>query len=285
MTIPTYSTHTGMIGSGRQGQSGIAASFTAFFNEIYKSLLHAWAARKGMMVEMPLFILFYFALNMYAGRGEIRQALLAPTLIGFTAIMFFHQQINRVFWGVLGEIQTGTMEQLYLSPLPTFVLVLGRQAATILESMVIALLLYLAAAIVAGVTLPLTLSALVPLMAIIVASAGFSLIMAGLTLLFKRIELLPELFFGVAFIVGGVFLPLSQLPNWIAVAARLLFPTTQGIEVLREVLLQGHSLSTLQVDWGLGWLVVQPIVFVGVGALLFTLSERIAKRKGILGRY
>lgn len=265
--------------------TGVAASLTAFFNEIYKSFLNAWAARKGMAAEMPLFILFYFLMNMYMGRGEMRQELLAPTLIGLTAVMFFHQQLNRVFWGVLGEIQTGTLEQLYLSPLPAWVLVLGRQVATILESIIIALLLYLAAAIVAGVTLPLDVEALVPMVAIVVGSAGLSLMVTGLTLLFKRIELLVELLFGVAFIVGGVFLPLERLPNWMAVAGRLLFPTTQGIEVIREILLEGHSLGTLQVEWGLGWLLAQPIVLLVAGIIFLTVSEQVAKRRGMLARY
>ncbi|MCI0725616.1 MAG: ABC transporter permease, partial [Chloroflexi bacterium] len=242
-------------------------------------------ARKGMAAEMPLFILFYFAINLYMGRGEIRQELLAPTLIGLTAILFFHQQLNRVFWGVLGEIQTGTLEQLHLSPLPAWVLVLGRQVATILESIVIAVLLYLSAAIIGGVTIPFDVEALVPLVAIVAGGAGFSLIVVGLTLLFKRIELLVELLVGVAFVVGGVFLPLDQIPNWMAVIGRLLFPTTQGIEVLREILLEGHSLGALQVEWGLGWLLLQPIVFLVAGALFFRASEQIARRKGTLARY
>ena len=285
MTMTTHARGDEAMWPGRQMQSGVAASLTVFCNEVYKSLLHAWAARKGMAAEMPLFIFFYFIMNMYMGRGEIRQELLAPTLIGLTAIMFFHQQVNRVFWGVLGEIQTGTLEQLYLSPLPASVLVLGRQVATTLESIVIALLLYLAAAVIAGVTFPFAPEALVPLAAIIVGSAGFSLIVAGLTLLFKRIEMLVELLFGMAFIVGGVFLPLDQLPDWMAVIGRLLFPITQGIEVMREILLEGHSLGTLQVNWGLGWLLIQPIAFLVAGTLFFRASERIAKRKGTLARY
>lgn len=276
---------SGVTWPGTPMRSGLAGSLTAFFNEIHKSLLHAWAARKGMAAEMPLFILFYFAMNMFMGRGEIRQALLAPTLIGLTAIMFFHQQLTRVFWGVLGEIQTGTLEQLDLSPLPASVLVLGRQAATVLEAIVIAALLYLAAAIVTGVALPLDPQALVPLAAIVVGSAGFSLIVAGLTLLFKRLELLVELLFSVAFIVGGVFLPVDRLPDWMAVPGRLLFPTTQAIEVMREILLDGHSLGSLRVEWGLGWLLAQPLVLLVAGALFFNAAERIAKRKGTLARY
>ncbi len=285
MTMTTHSKGAEGMWRAIPMRTGVTASLNAFFNEIYKSLLHAWAARKGMAAEMPLFIIFYFAMNMFMGRGEMRQELLAPSLIGITAIMFFHQQMNRVFWGILGEIQTGTLEQLYLSPLPSWVLVLGRQVATILESIVIALLLYLSAAVIAGVALPLRAEALVPLVAILVGSAGFSLLVAGLTVLFKRLELLVELLFSIAFIVGGVFLPLDQLPDWMAVTGRLLFPTTQSIEVLREILLEGHSLGTLQVEWGLGWLIAQPIALLVVGAAFFKLSERIAKRRGALGHY
>jgi len=266
-------------------RSGIAGSLTAFFNEIHKSLLHAWAARKGMAAEMPLFVLFYFAMNMFMGRGEIRQDLVAPTLIGLTAIMFFHQQLNRVFWGVLGEIQNGTLEQLHLSPLPTAALVLGRQVATILESIVIAILLYLAAAVVAGVALPLDPEALAPLAAIVVGSAGVSLVVAGLALLFRRIELLVELLTAAAFLFGGVFLPLDRLPDWMALAGRLLFPTTQAIEVLREILLDRHPLVALQAEWGLGWLIAQPLLLLAAGALFFNAAERIAKSKGTLARY
>ncbi|MBI2942031.1 MAG: ABC transporter permease [Chloroflexi bacterium] len=270
---------------GIEPRSGIAASLTAFLNEVHKSLVHAWAARKGMALEMVLFVIFYFVMNMYMGRGEVREELLAPTLIGLTVIMFFHQQVNRVFWGVLGEIQTGTLEQLYLSPLPAAVLLLGRQVATILESMVIAVALYLVPAALAGVRIALDFQALVPMAVVIAGSAGFSLVVAGLTLLFKRIELLVELIFGGAFIVGGVFLPLDQLPDWVAVAGRLLFPTTQGIEVMREILLEDHSLGALQVDWGIGWLLLQPIALLAAGALFYGVSERVAKRQGTLARY
>jgi ABC-type polysaccharide/polyol phosphate export permease len=263
---------------------GIAAALTAFLNEAHKSLLHAWAARKRMALETPLFILVYFLINLYMGRGEIRRELLAPTLIGLTALMFFHQQVNRVFWGVLGELQTGTFEQVYLSPLPAPLLLLGRQVATILESLVIAAMLYLAAALLAGIGLPPDPRALVPLAAIVADSAGFSLIVAGLTLLLRRIELLVDLLFGVAFVVGGVFLPLDRLPDWMAVAGRLLFPSAQGTEALREILLDGRSLGSLQAGWGLGWLLAQPVALLVAGALLFGASEWVAKRRGTLAQ-
>jgi ABC-2 type transport system permease protein len=50
-------------------------------------------------------------------------------------------------------------------------------------------------------------------------------------------------------------------------------------------LLHHRSLTTLQSGWGLGWLLAQPLLLVAVGALLFNRLERLALRRGSLGRY
>lgn len=82
-----------------------------------------------------------------------------------------------------------------------------------------------------------------------------------------------------------MLLPLNQISDWMAIASRLLFPTTRAIEVMREILLEDRSLGILQVDWGLGLLFAQPVVFLVVGSLFFKASERLAKQKGTLARY
>jgi ABC-2 type transport system ATP-binding protein len=47
----------------------------------------------------------------------------------------------------------------------------------------------------------------------------------------------------------------------------------------------GRSLTGLHDGWGLGWLLVQPILIIAAGAMLFTRLEGPAKRRGTLGRY
>ena len=69
----------------------------------------------------------------------------------------------------------------------------------------------------------------------------------GLTLRFKRLEVLKELFQTVLLIFGGVFFSVDRMPGWMATIARFL-PLTPGVEVLRKTLLDQVTLGTLASD-------------------------------------
>ncbi|MBN2306160.1 MAG: ABC transporter permease, partial [Anaerolineae bacterium] len=62
-------------------------------------------------------------------------------------------------------------------------------------------------------------------------------------------------------------------------------PTTQGIIVLRRVLLDGESLADVWTDGALILLAVHSVVLFVVGLLVYATCERIAKRQGSLGQY
>jgi ABC-2 type transport system permease protein len=266
-------------------QSSIGAYVNAARNEVVKSLLQAWLGKRGNSIELPLLLIFYFAMNMFIGRGRITHELLVATFVGYIPIVFVHQQVNRIFWGVLGDVQSGTLEQLYLSPLPASVLMLGRQLATIVEAAAFALILGVPIALVGQVRLPLNPQVLVPLVAILVGSAGMSLVLTGATLLFKRIELANNLFLAATLYGGGVFIPLDHFPRWMAVSGRVVVPVTQGVDAMRAILLHGQSLGTLHIEWGLAWLLIQPVLYLAGGIAVFTISQRVAMRRGTLGQY
>ncbi len=62
-------------------------------------------------------------------------------------------------------------------------------------------------------------------------------------------------------------------------------PSTQGIIVLRRVILDGQSLAAVWQDGSLGWLILHSVLYFGGGLLIFRLWEQIAKRRGSLGQY
>src|SRR5262249_966552 len=159
-----------------------------------------------------LFGIFFLVLTFAIGRGTLRQDLVAPLLVGFVAYLFFHMQTNRLYWGLLGEIQSGTLEQAYLSPLPSWLLTIGPTPPSVVEGTVLATLLFLGVKLVVAVTIPLHGAALVPLGMLVLGSVGYSLILGGLTLLFKRLEILKELFQLVVLLFGGVIISLDHLP-------------------------------------------------------------------------
>jgi len=278
------STPDALLPRSREAKLGIRAFATAIGNEIVKGLIDLWRGKIASLLELILFALFFLAIMFALGRGVFHQEQVAPLLVGFVGYIFFHMQTNRLFWGLLGEVQSGTLEQMYLSPLPSWLLTIGLQVASIVEAALSALLLYLFIDLVVLVAIPLRWAALLPLVMLVLGSVGYSLILGGLTLLFKRLEVLKELFQVVVLIFGGVLVSLERMPGWMATIARFL-PLTPGVEVLRKLLLEGVSLGSLATDGTLLWLVGNAVAYLVLGIVIFRWCERIAKRRGTLGQY
>jgi len=76
----------------------------------------------------------------------------------------------------------------------------------------------------------------------------------------------------------------DAMPTWLAAIARTL-PSTQGIIVLRKILLDGRSLTSTWQDRSLVWLLVNSAIYFAVGWIVFATCERVAKRQGSLGQY
>ncbi len=267
-----------------EAKGGIRALATAIGNEIEKGLIDLWRGKIASLLELILFALFFLAIMFAVGRGTFHKEQVAALLLGFVGYIFFHMQTNRLFWGLLAEMQSGTLEQMYLSPLPSWLLTIGLQVASIVEAVISALVLSLFIELVVQVPLPLHWAALLPLVLLVLGSVGYSLILGGLTLLFKRLEILKELFQIVVLIFGGVLVPLSHMPGWMAAIARFL-PLTPGVDVLRKILLDGVSLGQLSGDGTLWRLLGSAAAYLALGIIIFRWCERIAKRKGTLGQY
>ncbi len=253
-------------------------------NEVAKGLINLWRDRVALLLEMISFGLFFLVITFAQGKGSFQHVAIAPLLLGFVGYLFFHMQTNRLFWGLLGEIQSGTLEQMYLSPLPSWVLLLGLAVASIVEALITAVLMYLLIHLIVPVAIPLRLSALLPLILLIVGSVGYSLMVGGLTLRFKRLEILKELLQGLVFLFGGVFVPLSHMPQWLATVARFL-PITPGIAGLQQTLLAGSPPGALASDGTIFWLIGNALAYLGLGIIIFRWCEHMAKRLGTLGHY
>jgi ABC-type uncharacterized transport system permease subunit len=94
--------------------------------------------------------------------------------LGIGAYTFVYLLVQKVFWRLLAEIQTATLDQTYLSPVPPCVhIALGRPVASIVETRVVVGVMY-------AVTRPLMvrlklqwhLDALIALASLIVGGAG-----------------------------------------------------------------------------------------------------------------
>lgn len=198
--------------------------------------------------------------------------------------MFFYLQAQKMFWRLLGEIQTGTLEQVYLSPLPSWVVAaVGRVLATSLETLVVVASLYAATELTVGVDLAWHPAVLIPAGFLVVASVGYSLAIGALTMAWKRIEMLNDLLILVVYFAAGVMVPLHDTPGWLVPIGRLL-PITHPIEAARQILLDGHGL-TLTSDGGLLPMLAVTAGWLAAGIFAFRAADRSVRGHGTLTRY
>jgi ABC-2 type transport system permease protein len=221
--------------------------------------------------------------------GEVAWSLDSGTtsvmVVWFVPFIFFYMQVVKMLWRLLGEIQAGTIEQVYLSPLPSWlVAAAGRVFAAFLETLLVAAGTYAIVSVFVPIHIDWNAAALLPAVMIVVAAIGVSLIIAGATLVWKRIQLVTDTLLLMVMLFSATAVPLIDVPGWWADASHA-FPLTDGIGSLHKALLTDESIIS---PWGIGGLVpmlVSSVAYLAAGILAFKIGERVAKRRGTLGRY
>jgi ABC-2 type transport system permease protein len=268
---------------------------TALGNEIHKGLRFAWSERLQILIELPMFAAFILLLGPLLGQGRqvaqghvqwsLSSATTSIMVVWFVPFIFFYMQVVKMFWRLLGEIQAGTIEQVYLSPLPPWlVAAAGRVVAAFVETLFVAAATYGIVSVFVTVHIHWHIAALIPALLIMVAAIGTSLIIAGATLAWKRIQLVNDTVLMLVMLFSASAVPLIKVPTWWADASHA-FPLTDGVGSLHRALLADGPATTA---WGIGGLVpalTTTSAYLAAGILAFTLGGRVAKRRGTLGCY
>lgn len=270
-------------------------ALTAVGNETVKGLRHGWEERLQILIEMPLFVSFVLLLGFTIGQGESiattgeldwslepRQA--SWLLIGMVVFIYVYLHVQKMFWRFLAEIQTGTLEQTYLSPLPSWVhIVAGRIAAAVVETAVVVGVVYAGLNLFVRTDLHWRGAALVPLTLLIIGAAGLALMIAGITLVWKRIQILNDLILMMAFFFSGAALPIALMPGWAQQVGQPIF-MTHATEALRITMLEGVNLPWTGVG-GWAWTLATAFGWFAAGLTVFRACERIAQGRGSLAHF
>lgn len=185
---------------------------------------------------------------------------------------------------MLAESSAGTLEQMYMSPLPSEFLLLGRLFALLISTTIMMLITIGSLALLLHISIPLGWTGLLILLITLAGLFGFTLALSGAALMFKQIDALADVLQNVLLFVTGALFPISIFPGWLAAIARTL-PITQGIVVLRAVVLNGESLSAALANGSLVYLLIHSTLYLCGGWLIFKGCERYARRHGSLGQY
>jgi ABC-2 type transport system permease protein len=185
---------------------------------------------------------------------------------------------------MLGEAQIGTLEQMYMSPTHPTLILLARLFVLLATSTLIVVIPTLLLVAPLGIHFPFRWQGLVIFVVTLVGLFGLALILAGAALVFKQIGTVADLFQNVLLFLTGSLLPISHFPPWLFVLAQML-PITQGIALVRSVVLDGKSLISIWNNGSFFWLMVNSSVYLALGIFTYFVCERRAKMRGSLGQY
>jgi len=265
-------------------QMSLSTPLIAVWNETRKGLLLNWSYRFNTLAEIISMTFIFIGILFFIGDGELKADRMAPALIGYVIWFFAMSSITSMSFALTEEAQSGTLEQMFMGPSDSSVILLGRALATTLWGIFQIAVIGLALVLILRISLPLRWQGLPVLILTVLGLTGLGFIVGGLTLVFKHVNAFAFTVQNLLLFVNGALVPVSRLPDWLATFARLL-PTTEGIIVLRNVLLNAQSLRLAWDDGSLSYLTLHSLVFFGGGLLFFKWCEHIARSQGSLGQY
>jgi len=186
--------------------------------------------------------------------------------------------ISDISQGLQREAQTGTLEQIFLSPFGATRVFLIRALASLTTQLTLNISILLLIMLLTGSRLSFPLILPLPLISVLLGAYGLAMGMGSLALLLKQVQQLLGIFQFMLF-----FLLLVPSESWSAGYRILswLLPMTPGAGLLREVMARGQALDATQFLVAL----LNGVVYFGLGMLAFRWAEREAKRKGKLTGY
>lgn len=230
----------------------------------------------GMVTLYLVFLLLFYGAK-FIGAGIGASETLEGMVVGYIVWMLAILTYQDPAWGISMEAEMGTLEQLCLSPAGFAWVNASFMIARLAVNMIFLAVIIVVAMLTTGRWLNLDLFSLLPLLLITVAGPyGFGFAMAGLALVFKRIQSVFQILQFV--FVACVAVPVTQF------AWAKYVPLALGTRLIRQVMAEGAKL------WELPAADILTATLVGLGYLVLGLGFfgyciRVARDKGLLGQY
>lgn len=203
--------------------------------------------------------------------------------------VFVYQYVDKSVWSVGNNFRweqfSGTLEPLFVTPVPRISILVGAAFSDTLQCTFSACVLLVISSALFGVTYAITMVAPIVIMLTMMVFAlyGFSFLIAGLILVFKDPSVLTELISNITYVLSPITYPLQALPS-VARYAAILVPSTIAILTIRELAITGLfvTASFIQASVLMLGLIVG---FWTIGILAFRWGENWTKERGSMGDF
>ena len=256
----------------------------ALLGEVRKGLLISWTYKVNQLIGLLTLGFIFYIIVFFMGGGKPDPGQIASALLGYLVWMYVASALGDLTYGLRGEINAGTLEQLAMSQAPVWFLLIGRVITNLVITSVQVILMGVVTLSIIDVRINFRPEALLALGITFIGVLGFGYIIAGAMLIFKQIESLNNLFNNALAFFNGAFLPISAFPTWLA-SISMALPSTLGIIVIRAITLEGKTLAETWQDGSLFALIMNSVVYLLIGLGIFIFCESIAKNRGSLGQY
>lgn len=227
---------------------------------------------------LMLLVVFYglvFGAN-YLASGHLDASRLAEAVVGFALWMTVLDGCTLFAMGVANEAALGTLERLFVSRTPAWLVFVCRSVAASVPSVGSISLFSALLAIIAGARLDLSPVMVIPLLCALLSSYGIGLALGAVALTAKRIDKTVSLF-QFAVLPLAFASPQNATIPWLRSLLRSL-PITAANGLIRQL---SEGLTPSHGDFLL--LVVSSLLTLGLGIIAFEIGGRLARRRGSIG--
>lgn len=232
----------------------------------------------GVVILTTVFYGIFLSTQYMAGPTTNFGERLDSVVVGYVIWTLVLYIVNDIANNLQQEAQTGTLEQVFLSPFGAPRVFLARAVASLtLRLLLIAVVLTIIMT-TTGSRLAFPLLLLLPLATLILSAYGLAFFIGSFALVLKKVQQVLGLF---QFVL--LFLLAVPTENWEGGArwVAILLPILPSTGLLRDLMARNQGL-----DWGL-WAIAlaNGMVYFVLGTCAFRWAEEKAKRQGSLGGY
>jgi len=232
---------------------------------------------------------FYFLARMF---GDAAIPYLEPyggdyfsfVLIGIAFSSYLTTGLGSFSGSIRNEQMMGTLEAMLVTPTKTSLIIVFSSLWNFIFTS-IRVLAYLSIGVFllnVNMSNANLFGALITLILTIICFSSLGIISASFIMVLKQGDPINWAFSAVSGLLGGVFYPITVLPQWLQMFSHIL-PITYSLRAMRHALLQGYTLEALAPD--IFALVIFSIVMLPLSIITFKYAVRRAKVDGSLTQY
>lgn len=232
----------------------------------------------GIFIITALFYGLFLGAKYVAGPGLQLGDRLDSIIVGYILWTLVTFILFNIAGTLQNEAQTGTLEQLFITPYGAPRVFLTRAIADLFIQLILITTILTIILVLTGRHLSFPPTLLLPLLSVVLGAYGLSFAIGSLALLFKRIQQLLGIFqFALLFVLS---VPSEAWTGSLRVFG-LFLPMTTGAGLLRDLMARQQPLNPIL----LGFAILNGACYFGLGLLLFRWAERETKQRGRLSGY